>query len=86
MPKEIMIIVIIAIIATASIIKAGLRHARPLDMPLPLGGGRDESSRIENERLRAEVQELKERLKVLERITVEKENSLSREIDELRDR
>jgi len=29
---------------------------------------------------------LKERLHVLERITVDKENSLSRQIDELRDR
>ena len=37
-------------------------------------------------RLRSEVQDLKERLKVLERITVEKENSLSREIEQLRDR
>jgi hypothetical protein len=40
----------------------------------------------ENVRLREEVQELKERIKVLERITVEKENSLARQIDELRDR
>ena len=37
-------------------------------------------------RLRDEVKELKERIKVLERITVEKENSLSREIESLRDR
>ena len=37
-------------------------------------------------RLRSEVQDLKERLKVLERITVDKESSLAREIDELRDR
>ena len=37
-------------------------------------------------RLRSEVQDLKERLKVLERISVEKENSLSREIEQLRDR
>ena len=37
-------------------------------------------------RLREEVKQLKERLKVLERITVEKENSLSREIESLRDR
>ncbi len=37
-------------------------------------------------RLRDEVRELKERLKVLERITVEKENSLANEIEELRDR
>jgi hypothetical protein len=32
------------------------------------------------------VKELKERIKVLERITVDKENSLARQIDELRDR
>lgn len=37
-------------------------------------------------RLRQEVGELKERLKVLERITVEKENSLAKEIESLRDR
>jgi hypothetical protein len=37
-------------------------------------------------RLREEVKELKERIKVLERITVEKENSLARQIDDLRDR
>lgn len=40
----------------------------------------------ENVRLRAEVNGLKERIKVIERITVEKENSLARQIDELRDR
>ena len=40
----------------------------------------------ESRRLREEVGELKERIKVLERITVEKENSLARQIDELRDR
>jgi len=40
----------------------------------------------ENLRLRDEVKELKERIKVLERITVEKENSLAKEIESLRDR
>ena len=44
------------------------------------------ASRSENARLRDEVQQLKERLKVLERITVEKENSLAKEIESLRDR
>ena len=44
----------------------------------------DESD--ETLRLRDEVKELKERLKVLERITVEKENSLAKEIESLRDR
>ena len=37
-------------------------------------------------RLREEVRTLQERIKVLERITVDKENSLSREIESLRDR
>jgi hypothetical protein len=40
----------------------------------------------ETARLRDEVRQLKERLQVIERITVEKENSLEREIDRLRDR
>ncbi len=54
------------------------------------GRSRDSESRpreqVENIRLREEVQQLKERLKVIERITVEKENSLAKEIDALRDR
>lgn len=40
----------------------------------------------ETARLREEVSDLKERIKVLERITVEKENSLAKEIESLRDR
>ncbi len=40
----------------------------------------------ETHRLRAEVGELKERIKVLERIAVEKEDTLSRQIEQLRDR
>ena len=36
--------------------------------------------------LREEVRALKDRIAVLERITVEKENTLARQIDELRDR
>jgi hypothetical protein len=40
----------------------------------------------ETMRLREEVTLLKERLQVLERITVEKENSLAKEIESLRDR
>jgi hypothetical protein len=37
-------------------------------------------------RLRDEVKQLNERIKVLERITVDKENSVARQIEELRDR
>lgn len=52
------------------------------------GGGErvDAATNQENRRLREEVSELKERLHVLERIATEKENSLSREIESLRDR
>jgi hypothetical protein len=46
----------------------------------------DPQERAETLRLREEVMMLKDRLKVLERITVEKENSLAKEIEELRDR
>ena len=77
---QITAIIIIAIIMVASIIKAGVRG--PRHAPIfsnPQGDA-------ENQRLRDEVRELKERIKVLERITVEKENSLSRQIEELRDR
>jgi hypothetical protein len=44
---------------------------------------RDEAEKL---RLRDEVKGLKERIKVLERIAVEKENSLATEIESLRDR
>jgi hypothetical protein len=79
---QITAVVIVAIVMIASIIKARFgygRHGRR-DRGMPV------EQNAENLRLRDEVKELKERLKVLERITVDKENSLSREIDSLRDR
>jgi uncharacterized protein YlxW (UPF0749 family) len=79
---QIMVVAIVAIVMVASIIRARYgygRHGRR-DAGIPA------QEHAENLRLRDEVKELKERLKVLERITVEKENSLSREIDSLRDR
>ncbi|MBV8687224.1 MAG: hypothetical protein JOZ90_01380 [Alphaproteobacteria bacterium] len=45
-----------------------------------------EPAEPENDRLREEVVMLRDRIAVLERITVEKENSLEREIEKLRDR
>lgn len=47
--------------------------------------GRDGESG-DSARLREEVGQLKERIKVLERIAVDKENALAKEIDLLRDR
>ena len=72
-----MVVIIVAIVMIASVIKAKAQKRIH---------GPTDAEHVENLRLRDEVKELKERLKVLERITVEKENSLSREIEELRDR
>jgi uncharacterized protein YlxW (UPF0749 family) len=80
---EVMVVWIVAIVMIASIFKAKYgygRHRRRGNEDIP------PQDQTENLRLREEVKELKERLKVLERITVEKENSLSREIESLRDR
>jgi len=77
---QITAIVIVAIVMIASIIRASMRGPRH-----PVIFNNDEG-KVENQRLRDEVQQLKERLKVLERITVEKENSLAKEIESLRDR
>ena len=75
---------IIFIVMLASVLKTAL------------GGGRSRRHRREeavtsqdgpeDARLRDEVKQLKDRIQVLERITVEKENSLERQIEELRDR
>jgi len=75
-----MVVLIVAIVMIASVFKA--RHGSRRR-------GRDGGEPIEQAetlRLRDEVKQLKERLHVLERITTEKESSLSREIEELRDR
>ena len=48
--------------------------------------GETPQERAENARLKEEVAQLKERLHVLERIAVDKENSLARDIEQLRDR
>jgi hypothetical protein len=76
-----MVVLIVAIVMIAGVIRAkheSRRRRRHIDD----GEGAD----VETLRLREEVKMLKERLHVLERITTEKESSLSREIEELRDR
>ncbi|MGZ2411181.1 hypothetical protein ACUXST_000578 [Sphingomonas sp. F9_3S_D5_B_2] len=75
---EIMVVCIVAIVMITSIFRSRSKFHHQV--------GGDDTGRVENQRLREEVSELKERLKVLERITVEKENSLSKEIEQLRDR
>jgi uncharacterized protein YlxW (UPF0749 family) len=80
---EVMVVCIVAIVMIASIFKArygyySRRHRRDGEMP-----AREQAETL---RLREELKELKERMKVLERIAVDKENSLAREIESLRDR
>lgn len=74
------IIAIVAIVMFASVLKAryGWHRRRRTEVE-----GQDDG---EAARLREEVKQLKERIHVLERITTDRENSLSREIEELRDR
>ena len=77
------VVMIVAIVMIASIIKARIRgpyHRRDRFAV------NDSQAQVENSRLRDEVSELKERMKVLERIAVDKENSLANEIESLRDR
>lgn len=79
-PFEMVAIIVVAVMI-ASVLRAkySSRHHN--------GGGEvSAEERAETLRLREEVKELKERIHVLERITVEKENTLARQIEELRDR
>lgn len=72
-----MVVLIVAIVMIASVMRAKMTSR---------DGAPDPQDSAENRRLREEVRELKERLHVLERIATDRENSLAREIDELRDR
>ena len=78
-PFEMVAIIVVAVMV-ASVLRAKYGHSRRQREEV------DPREQAENLRLREEVKELKERLKVLERITVDKENSLARQIEELRDR
>jgi uncharacterized protein YlxW (UPF0749 family) len=77
-----MVVIIVAMAMIAGIFKSRFRYGQKY-------GRRDAESEsraiAEAERLREEVKQLKERLHVLERITVEKESSLEREFARLRD-
>ena len=75
-PFEMVAIIVVAVMI-ASVLRARFRSRQPEEA--------DPREQAENRRLREEVAELKERIKVLERIAVEKENSLARQIEELRD-
>ena len=79
-PFEMVAVIVVAVMG-ASVLRARYGHSRRRDAIIA-----DPQEQAENVRLREEVKMLKDRLQVLERITIEKENSLSREIEDLRDR
>ena len=87
MVEIILLIIVLAVVGKMMnqrmLERRGTREDRFLDIT-PDHGDREDSA--DNHRLRDEVQQLKSRIQVLERIAVEKENSLAREIDQLRDR
>ena len=78
-PFEMVAVIVIAVMI-ASVLRAKYSHRHNS------GSGVSAEERAETLRLRDEVKQLKDRINVLERITVEKENTLSRQIEELRDR
>jgi uncharacterized protein YlxW (UPF0749 family) len=82
--NHIMVIIIVAMVMIAGVFKSKYRGSRKDRLVDSDGHARIDSA--ETARLRDEVKQLKDRLIVLERITVEKENSLEREIEALRDR
>ena len=85
---QLMVVLIVMIVMIGSIARARYGYGRSgrLGRYHRDDDGISAQDRAENLRLRDEVKELKERIKVLERITVEKENSLAKEIESLRDR
>ena len=80
MNGETMVVMIVALVMVASIIKAVVTGPRR-----PLAPENSDNG-AETRWLREQVTELKERVKVLERIAIEKEDSLTKQIEELRDR
>ncbi|HEX8573448.1 MAG TPA: hypothetical protein VF759_11925 [Allosphingosinicella sp.] len=76
-----MVLGIVLIVMVGSVLKARAGGSRLRDR-----AGEAPHAADENSRLKSEVRALHERIAVLERITVEKENSLEREIEKLRDR
>ena len=79
-----MVVLIVAIAMIGSVLRArygySRRRHRDGEEHIP---AREQAETL---RLRDEVKALKDRIHVLERIAVEKEDTLSRQIEELRDR
>jgi hypothetical protein len=76
-----MVVLIVFIVMVASVLKSRVQGGRRRGSPEI-----EPAEQAENLRLRDEVKQLKERIHVLERIATDKESSLAREIDDLRNR
>ncbi|MDB5721499.1 MAG: hypothetical protein JWP15_2117 [Alphaproteobacteria bacterium] len=74
--QEIMVVVIVAVVMIASVIKS--RYKFDADREKRPEGA-------ESLRLKEEVRTLRERIQVLERIATDKDSALEREIERLRD-
>ena len=74
-----MVAIIVVTVMIASVLRAKYSHRRR-DVES------DPVEKVETLRLKDEVKQLKERIHVLERIATDKESTLSRQIEELRDR
>ena len=72
-----MVAFIVLVVMVAGVLKARYSYRHREVAP------RDDADAI---RMREEIKMLRDRLAVLERITIEKESSLEREIEQLRDR
>ena len=72
-----LVIVVVVIGAVCSTIQLTMKHRHD---------ARQRLSDPESDRLREELRQLKERVAVVERLAVERENSLEREIESLRGR
>jgi cell division protein FtsB len=72
-----MVVFIVLIVMIGGVLKAKYSHRNREIAP------KDDAEAV---RMREEIKMLRDRLAVLERITIEKENSLEREIEQLRDR
>ena len=79
-PFEMVAIIVVAVMI-ASVFRSRYGHQKRRDR-----GEIEPRDTVETVQLKEEVKQLKQRLQTLERIAVDKENSLSREIENLRDR
>ena len=77
MSHHIMIVLIVAVAVAGSVLRARYKAQAAERKRMPTA---------DTERMREELKALRERLATLERITIEKESSLEREIEQLRDR